>query len=129
MKISGSKIKQVDRFTYLESMVEKWRYRMKLMKEKNGHTILPILIKGILWNKDTDRKCKHTKHKMHFKKIQLYVAETWARTKSEESKIQATDMKFLRSIMGNNKMDSIKNAHITEDLRMEDIQYQIEGNR
>jgi hypothetical protein len=26
-------------------------------------------------------------------------------------------------------MDSIKNAHITEDLRMEDIQYQIEGNR
>jgi hypothetical protein len=50
-------------------------------------------------------------------------------TKREESKIQAVEMKFFRAIMGKTKRDRIKNAHIREELRMEDIQNQIKGNR
>jgi hypothetical protein len=38
-------------------------------------------------------------------------------------------MKFLRAIMGKTKKDRIRNAHIGEELRMGDIQNQIEGNR
>jgi hypothetical protein len=38
-------------------------------------------------------------------------------------------MKFLRAIMGKTKKDSIRNAHIREELRMEDIQNQIKGHR
>jgi adenylate cyclase class IV len=54
MKISGSKIKQVDRFTYLRSMVEK---NGKIHNEINIRirkaTKFYNLIKEILWNKDT----------------------------------------------------------------------------
>jgi hypothetical protein len=34
-------------------------------------------------------------------------------------------MKFLRAIMRKNKRDKIRNAHIREELRMEDIQNHI----
>jgi hypothetical protein len=38
--------------------------------------------------------------------------ETWTCTRTEENKIQATGMKFLREIMGKNKTDRTRNAHI-----------------
>jgi hypothetical protein len=50
-------------------------------------------------------------------------------TKGEEIKIQATEMKLLRAIMQKSKRDRIKNAHIREELRMENIQNRIEGKR
>jgi hypothetical protein len=66
---------------------------------------------------------------MNFKKILLYGAETWTCTKREESKIQATEMKFFRAIMGKTKRDRIRNAHIRDELRMEELQNQIKGKR
>jgi hypothetical protein len=42
--------------------------------------------------------------------------------------MKATEMK-LTAIMGNTKRDRIRNAHIRGQLRMEDIQNQIKGNR
>jgi hypothetical protein len=38
-------------------------------------------------------------------------------------------MKILRTIIGKTKRDRIRNAHIREELRIEDIQNQIKGNR
>jgi hypothetical protein len=37
---------------------------------------------------------------MYFKKIILYVAETWTCTKKEKSKLQENEMKFFRGIVG-----------------------------
>jgi hypothetical protein len=49
---------------------------------------------------------------MYFKKILIYGAKIWTCTKTEESKIQATELKFLIEIMGKTKRDRIRNAHI-----------------
>jgi hypothetical protein len=127
MKISGSKIKQVDRFTYLGSMVEK---NGKIQNEINERirraSQFYYLIKSISQNKD---KCKTTIYKVYFKKLLLYGVETMTCTKRQESKIQATEIKFLMAIMGKTKTDKIRNAHIREEVRMEDIQNQTKGNR
>jgi hypothetical protein len=48
--------------------------------------------------------------------------------KKEESKSQATEIKLLTATMGETKSNRIGNAHITEELRMEDIQNQTKGN-
>jgi hypothetical protein len=66
---------------------------------------------------------------VYFQKILLYEVETWTCTKREESKIQATEIKFLRAVMAKSKRDRIRNAKIREELRMEDVQNQIKGNR
>jgi hypothetical protein len=101
MKISRIKIKQVDRFTYLGSPVQKTgKTHNEINKRIQKASQFYHLIKSILWNKDIDGNCKTTVYKMHFKKMLLYGAETWTCTKREKSKIQATDMKFLTAIMG-----------------------------
>jgi hypothetical protein len=46
----------------------------------------------------------------------------------EDSKIQATEMKFLRAIMGKINSDRIINALIREELTMEEIHNHIEKN-
>jgi hypothetical protein len=43
--------------------------------------------------------------------------------------MQAVQTKLLRAVMGKTKRDRIRNAHIREELRMEDIWDQIKGNR
>jgi hypothetical protein len=58
------------------------------------------LVKSLLWNKDTDRKCKITIFKTYFKKRLLYGNEIWTCTKRQESKLQAAEMKFLRATVG-----------------------------
>jgi nicotinamide mononucleotide adenylyltransferase len=66
---------------------------------------------------------------MYFTKILLHAAETWARIKKDKSKIQATEIKLLTVIMGKTNSDRIRNAYITAEIRTEDIQNQIKGNK
>jgi stalled ribosome rescue protein Dom34 len=47
----------------------------------------------------------------------------------EESKIQAMEMKFLREILGKTRRDKVKNDDIREQLKVDDIKYDIERNR
>jgi hypothetical protein len=49
---------------------------------------------SLQWNKDINRKCKITTYNM-FLKILLYGAKTWTCTERKESKVQATEIKFL----------------------------------
>jgi hypothetical protein len=55
---------------------------------------------------------------VYFKKTVLYGVETWTWTERDESKIQTTEMKFLRAVMGKTKRNRIRNAYIKEELRM-----------
>jgi hypothetical protein len=66
---------------------------------------------------------------MYIMKILLHGVETWRCLKTEGSKIQATEMTFLKAIMGKTERHRIRNAYIREELRKEDTQNQIEGNR
>jgi hypothetical protein len=40
---------------------------------------------------------------IHFKPVLTFTADTWILTKRNKSKIQAMDLKFLRSFEGRNK--------------------------
>jgi hypothetical protein len=66
---------------------------------------------------------------VYVKKTLLHGGDTKTCTKKEESKTQATEIKILTATMGKTKSNRIGNTHITEELRMEDIQNQMEGNR
>jgi hypothetical protein len=94
---------------------------LRLSRKGERETIMKISRGKI---KQADRftyLCKTTIYEVYFKKILLYGAETWTCTKREESKIQATEIKFLTAIMGKTDRDRMRNTHVTEELRMEDI--------
>jgi hypothetical protein len=68
-------MKQVSRFTYLGSMVEKnGEIQNEINKRIRKATQFHDLINSIWWNKDI--KCKTTVYKVYFKKLLLYAAET-----------------------------------------------------
>jgi hypothetical protein len=76
MKISRSKIKQVDIFNYLGSMIgKKGEIQNETNKRIRKATQFYHLISSILWNKDMERKCKTTIYNVYFKKILLYEVE------------------------------------------------------
>jgi hypothetical protein len=52
-----------------------------------------------------------------------------AETKREESKLQAATMNFWSGIMRKTRRDRIRNIHIWGELKMEEIQNQIEESR
>src|SRR5678816_1231974 len=46
----------------------------------------------------------------------LYGAETWTTTRKEESRIQAAEMRVLRTMIGKSRRDRIRNEVIREDI-------------
>jgi hypothetical protein len=73
-------------------------------------------IKSILWNRH--RKCKTTIYRVYFKMTLLYGEETWMCTKREEIKIQATEIKFLRAILGKTMRDNQMHTSKSSERRI-----------
>jgi hypothetical protein len=61
--------------------------------------------------------------------VLLYGSETWAIETKDMSKIQATEMRYLRSVEGCTKLDHIKNEDIRKELDTDSKQYKIENCR
>jgi hypothetical protein len=58
--------------------------------------------------------------------VLLYGSETWTIKTKDMSKIQATEMRYLRSVKGCTKLDHFKNEDIRKELYIDATQYRIE---
>jgi hypothetical protein len=57
--------------------------------------------------------------------VLLYGSGTWTIKTKDMSKIQATEMRYLRSVKGCTKLDHIKNEDIRKELDIDSTQYKI----
>ncbi|XP_068085062.1 myosin-VIIa [Anabrus simplex] len=57
-------------------------------------------VRSLIWNKEIPRKCKERVYRMYYAPILTYAAEIWRVTRREESRIQASEMKYLRIMIG-----------------------------
>lgn len=55
----------------------------------------------------------------------LYGAESWVLTNRDRSRIQASEMRFLRSVMGVTRMDRIRNEEIRQSLNIYNLNNKI----
>jgi hypothetical protein len=62
-------------------------------------------------------------------RVLLYGSETWTIKTKDMSKIQATEMRYLRSVKGCTKLDHTKNEDIRKELNTDSMQYKIENYR
>lgn len=58
-----------------------------------------------------------------------YGSEMWTATKKQESKIQASEMKFLRGVKGCTKLDHIRNEEIREELEIFNLNDRLNDNK
>jgi hypothetical protein len=52
----------------------------------------------------------------------LYGSETWVTTKRDTTRLEAAEMRFLRSVKGYTRLDKIRNEVIRKELEISGIQ-------
>ena len=70
-----------------------------------------------------------TRYFVCFKRILLYGVETWTKTKREDSKIQAMEMKSSRAILNKTMKDRIRNSNVRLELEVDEIKNGIQKSR
>src|ERR1700755_1497199 len=59
----------------------------------------------------------------------MYGAETWSITRRQESRIQATEMRILRAIIGKTRRNRIRNERVRQEVRVAPVKRRIEAAR
>uniref|UniRef100_A0A8D8LKZ5 Craniofacial development protein 2 n=2 Tax=Cacopsylla melanoneura TaxID=428564 RepID=A0A8D8LKZ5_9HEMI len=130
VKLDGKELNKVQQFKYLGSTIsEKGTITEEINNRINTSSRFYNCIKGIIWNKNVPLKCKRTIYQTYFVPILTYGSETWTVKRKEESRIQAAEMKFLRSTVGKTRRDRIRNENIRSMVGTEKLQNRIEKTR
>jgi hypothetical protein len=130
IKLRNGCLKEVKEFKYLGSVLTNQAKLDADVRERvKKAEMFYQSVRKLLWNELIPRKCKLLMFKMYFVPILTYGAVTWAIGGKEESKIQAAEMKFLRSIRGVTKMDKIRSNEIRSDLGVESLSFKIGRER
>lgn len=128
IQLNDKEIEQVDSFKYLGVTIQK---DGKNEAEINNRIESAIKVYYALGNtfvrkKEVSKKTKLTVYNTIYKPILTFGCESWTLTKQQESKIQASEMKYLRGIMGITKRDRIRNEEIRKELEVDPVKKTIE---
>jgi len=77
-------------------------------------------IRKLLKKTRTDTQIKF--HKVVARPTLLYGSETWINTKRDMTRLEAAEMRFLRSVKGYTRLDKIRNEVIRKELEISGIQ-------
>lgn len=118
IKLREEKIQQVTQYKYLGVTIENSGRQETDIEEridktvKTYHAIRASFIK----KKEISKGTKMTIFKTIFRPILTFGSESWVLNRRLESKLQAVEMKFLRSVKGVTRMDRVRNTDIREEL-------------
>ena len=76
------------------------RMEVGISKRVQQSNVFYQCVSGLIWDKEVPIKCKEVLYKTYVTPILTYAIETWMVTRKEESKVQTSEMKFLRSMLG-----------------------------
>lgn len=126
--LNGKEIEQVENFTYLGATINnKGSIENEINKRiQAANRSYYTMNKAILNNKQVSKRTKMTLYKTIYRPSLTYGSETWVMNQRAKSKIQATEMRFLRRVEGVTRLDKIRNEQIRENLQIESIQNTID---
>jgi hypothetical protein len=130
IRLKGEELKTQEEFRYLGSIVTKEaRIGREIQKRVQQAEGFYQKVRKLLWNENFPRKCKTLLYHSYFVPILTYGAVTWTTGWKEESRVQAAEMKFLRSIAGVSKIERKKSKIIRREIGVERLQYRIGRER
>lgn len=121
--LDGRKIDQSETYNYLGVKVHKGG---KNEAELTGRVESALRLYHSLNNtfirkKEISTKTKMTVYSTVFKPILTYGSESWILTNQMRSRIQATEMKYLRGVKGITRRDKVRNETVRQELKVEPI--------
>ena len=118
MELREQRMKQVEEFVYLGSVfTSDGKFLQDIERRRAGATRAFGTLKRRLWGRrDVSLKVKMKIFNAVVLPVLLYGATAWALTRTEERRLDAFEMRMLRSIMGVRWDDFIRNEDIREKL-------------
>ena len=113
VKILGDEVERVTHFKYLgTSIEEEGGMETEIAKRVGAGGMNWKKCSGVLCDKRMPVKLRGKVYRTVVRPAMLYGAETWARTKRQESRIGVNEMRMLRWICGVTRKDKIRNEHV-----------------
>ncbi len=115
--VVGNQLKEVERFKYLDVTFGKDNFQEteiteRIIKYNNSVMALYPLLK----EKSIPRECKTLIYSTILRPILIYDNDSWTLNSQEKSRIQAADMRVLRTIRGVTRRDRMRNERIRWEL-------------
>ena len=129
--LNGKMLEQVEEFKYLGSIIQS---NGKIDKEIQNRVCNTNKVIGAFSNFARNINIEKNAKLKVFNAIVTpsltYASETWAWQRKDMSKVQATEMKFLRAMEGVRRIDKIRNSVIRDKCNVkESIIEKIQNNR
>jgi len=118
LRLSGSTLKQVDSFKYLGvAFTSDGRLDTELnTRIAAAGAVMRQLQRSVVTKRELGVKAKLAVFKSVFVPILTYGHEHWVMTERTRSRIQASEMSFLRKIAGLTRLDRVRNSDIRRNL-------------
>lgn len=118
-------LRKVDSFKYWGSVTEENGRNEEISeKERQANTFLQS-VRSLVWSREVPWECKKVIYETQCVPILTYASETWTVKGRDVSKIQATEMKFLRSRVGLTRMIRKRNEEVRVLVKEEPLQERI----
>ena len=131
LKLGRVELEQVKSYKYLGVMINsEGRLREEISQRiQKATNVYHHLGKAFISKKELTMKTKMAVYNTVFCPTLLYGSETWTLDSREHSRVQATQMKYLRRVTGKTKRDKIRNTTIRDQTKTDDIKTKIEVNQ
>jgi hypothetical protein len=131
LKISNQTTEHVQRFRYLGAILT---HKGKSDEEINGrisstNKVYHALSKGFLNKKEVSTRSKAIVYKTMYQPILTYSSESWTITPQLHSRLQASEMKYLRRTVNKTRRDRIRHQTIRNSLQLEPLSSYIKSNQ
>lgn len=124
------KLHQVENYTHLGVNVgDTNRQEIEINNRIAKYNRNVGLMYPLLRDPNIPLECKVTIYQSILKPILLYGSEVWSLTTKTQSKLQAAEMRVLRTIKGVTRRDKIRNTTIREELRVTSLMEEIERTK
>ena len=131
IRLNNDKLEQVKSYKYLGVMIQS---NCSLNEEISHRIGKASKVYGSLGQSFINKRELTVKTKMAiFNSIYcptlMYGSESWTLEARDKSRLQATEMKFLRRTVGKTKRDKIRNTRIREEVKADSLEERIERNQ
>ena len=131
LKINDEVIEQVENYTYLGVVISancslKAEINQRISK---ANKVYSQLGQSFIGKRELTTKTKTAIFNSVYCPTLMYGSETWNLDANDKSRLQATEMKFLRRSIGKTKRDKIRNTRIREQVNTESLESKIERNQ
>ena len=131
IKLNNETLEQVNSYKYLGVMIQANGSLREEISQRIGKAsqVYGQLGQSFINKKELTTKTKMSIFNAVYCPTLMYGSECWTLETRDKSRLQATEMKFLRRVVGKTKRDKIRNTTIRETVKTISIEQRIEVNQ